>query len=60
MNTVVLFPDGSWEHETNVYDLNTKLHAKIRIGDGWSDRQIAQLLSDYYDDGNMDIVYDYD
>ena len=51
MNTIVLFENRSWnwlEH-TSVMELSLQKYIEIRIGDNWSDRDVSDMLCEYYE-----------
>ena len=51
MTTVVLFENGGWnwlEH-TSVMELGSQKHVEINIGENWSDRDVSDMLSEYYE-----------
>lgn len=46
--TIILFEDGSWEYEEYTGSLDLIKHARIVIGEGWSTKQISQMIREYY------------
>lgn len=57
MTTIILLPNGSWDHEENLGSLENVKHARITIGPGWTDRQISEMISEYYEN-NLDTLFE--
>lgn len=57
-NKIVLFQTGAWLHidETKPEWLTDK-HILITVGDGFTDRDISQMINSYYME-NLDYIFD--
>jgi len=57
-NKIVLFQNGSWlwESEAKPEWLEDK-HILITVGDGFTDRDISQMINSYYME-NLDYIFD--
>jgi hypothetical protein len=48
MSNIILFPDGHWEHEVDVKTLENVAHARIVIDAEWADREISEMVTQYW------------
>jgi len=52
---IILLADGSWEHEEDVYKLEQE-YIILTIAENWSDREISQMINDYYKE-NLNSIF---
>lgn len=60
MQSIIIFSNGSWEYEdlaTNKMANSGLKHIRVGIGSGWEEREISQMVSDYFTE-NIEYLFE--